>query len=509
MSTNWISTVGRPNSKLAIIIGEIPDSEIIKESKSHLGGVLWLCENIERSNDLMPPSVQCLSPHESQPALSRRITDFIALDYQDIPCVKVSPSVAGCKTYSDALDLLISKIEVISRARRTRQATGFDRQYLVFQNMPGYLLSRVPTDWSSLGKKCFALVVGAGPSLDVTLPIFQAGFPRPIIIACDSALSALSKLGIAPDFLISIDPHKSFESCSRQDLSPGIAILSSQSHPSWSRQWGDKVRYLSGRVLTEDWLATKGVSKTNILAANNAGLTALSFAHSLSPSLIITIGMDLSSGLHHGDRYAGNTGRTHIQVHAEHYHTIPGNFEKTVKTPFFADWEETSKLSLDISRQCPIFNLTDRGAVLEGATLVHPDDSAHLKQAVSESILPFTPDARKLSLKKQISGIGLEHLLATLLSCCDQVWLSADKYNLGSQAKGMLYELFKDSDLSSLLGDFSFVTMPWLQKESVDEQKLESAVSVLRKITCALEDAVLKCCPSKRFAINQILSTGQ
>jgi hypothetical protein len=115
MSTNWISTVGRPNSKLAIIIGEIPDSEIIKESKSHLGGVLWLCENIERSNDLMPPSVQCLSPHESQPALSRRITDFVALDYQDIPCVKVSPSVVGCKTYSDALDLLISKIEVMSR----------------------------------------------------------------------------------------------------------------------------------------------------------------------------------------------------------------------------------------------------------------------------------------------------------------------------------------------------------------------------------------------------------
>ena len=507
MSTNWISTFGRPNSNLAIIIGEISDAEIIRESERHLGGVLWVCENIERANDFIPPSVQCLNLHESQPVLSQKITDFIALDYRDLPCVKVSPSIVGYNTYSDALDLVILKTEAISRARRTRQATGFDRQYQVFQNMPGYLLSRVPPEWSTLGSNCFALVVGAGPSLDVTLPIFQAGFPRPIIIACDSALSALSRQGISPDFLISIDPHKSFESCSRQDFSPGIAILSSQSHPSWSRQWGEKARYLSGRVLTEDWLATKGVSKTSILAANNAGLTALSFAHSLCPSLIITIGMDLSSGLHHGDRYAVNTGRTHIQVHAEHYHTIPGNFEKTVKTPFFSDWEETSRLSLAISKQCPIFNLTDRGAVLEGATLVHPDDSAHLKQAVSENILPFSPDATKLSLKKQISGMGLEQVLTTLLSCCDLVWQSADNYSEGRKAKEMLYELFKYSDLSSLLGDFSFVTMPWLQDDSVNKGTLESAVSVLRKITFALEDAVLKCTPSKRFAINQIIST--
>ena len=54
------------------------------------------------------------------------------------------------------------------------------------------------------------MVVGAGPSLDVTLPFLNDKIPRPIIIATDSSLSALHKLNIDPDFVVSIDPEKSF-----------------------------------------------------------------------------------------------------------------------------------------------------------------------------------------------------------------------------------------------------------------------------------------------------------
>lgn len=127
--------------------------------------------------------------------------------------------------------MVISKIEATAGDRRTRYATGFEHQYQVFKNLPGYLLSGVPSEWSGLGRNSFVLVVGAGPSLDVTFPIKKKGFLRLIIVTCDSSMRALEVANLTPDFVISMDPYKSFESCSG-GFSPGIAILSSQSHSS-------------------------------------------------------------------------------------------------------------------------------------------------------------------------------------------------------------------------------------------------------------------------------------
>jgi hypothetical protein len=39
MSSTWISTVGEPNAKLAVIIGEVPKDVIIGETEHHAGGI--------------------------------------------------------------------------------------------------------------------------------------------------------------------------------------------------------------------------------------------------------------------------------------------------------------------------------------------------------------------------------------------------------------------------------------------------------------------------------------
>ena len=119
--------------------------------------------------------------------------------------------------------------------------------------------------------------------------------PSPVIIAADSSLKALAKENISPHFIVSIDPEKSFEACGNQECKPGISILSSQSHSSWSENW-EKKCYISGRVISEDWLGEKGVGKSSLQAINNAGLTALAFADFISPSAILLVGMDLAGG---------------------------------------------------------------------------------------------------------------------------------------------------------------------------------------------------------------------
>ncbi|SVE09917.1 uncharacterized protein METZ01_LOCUS462771, partial [marine metagenome] len=250
--------------------------------------------------------------------------------------------------------------------------------------MSGYLGRRVPDEWRELANDSLAVVVGAGPSLDQTLPLLKEGFPKPVVVASDSSLRTLKSAGMDPDFVVSIDPEKTYDSCSGPNYSPGLVIVSSQSHESWTREWGTRSCFLSGRVLTEDWLAEKGIAKTKLQAVNNAGLSALLFADFLGPAAILMVGMDLAGGGRGEERYAESTGRGHIQIQAAQYHKVPGNFEPVVPTPFLSDWKETSDLIKEISPRRMIINLNDRGARLEGATVIHPKDIDDLRKAISE-----------------------------------------------------------------------------------------------------------------------------
>ncbi|MBF0275403.1 MAG: DUF115 domain-containing protein, partial [Nitrospinae bacterium] len=51
------------------------------------------------------------------------------------------------------------------------------------------------------------IIVGAGPSLDVTLPFLCQFKGKAVIFAVDSAFLALKRVGITPDYIVSIDPQ--------------------------------------------------------------------------------------------------------------------------------------------------------------------------------------------------------------------------------------------------------------------------------------------------------------
>ena len=180
--------------------------------------------------------------------------------------------------------------------------------------------------------------------------MIKEGLPSSVIIAADSSLKALAKENICPDFVVSIDPEKSFESCSEPNFRPGTIILSSQSHSSWSQKW-DKKCFISGRVICEDWLSEKGIGKTSLMAINNSGLTALAFADFLSPSAILLVGMDLAGGGDGRIRYAKNTGRSNIEIDATIFHEIPGNYSKKVPTLSIQTGRKLQMHRLDIVKR--------------------------------------------------------------------------------------------------------------------------------------------------------------
>ena len=506
MTTEWLSESDSSGAKSVILLGPLSKDQLLEESEKFPVGILWFSPPIQQDMPL-PSNVKNISRSKNALTFKSALETFILLDYHTPPSVKVSNKIEedNPTEYTKILDLVIAEIDSTMRARRTRSETGFLRQRQIFTNLAGYLTKRLPNEWNSLGQGNLAVVVGAGPSLDVTLTLLNSNIPKPIIVAADSSLKALKSAGMDPDFVVSIDPQKTFDSCSDPDYTPGIAILSTQSHDSWRKHWGENCAYLSGRVITEDWLAEKGISKTNHLAINNAGLSALAFADFLNTSAILTIGLDLAGGGDGQDRYAENTNRSHIQVHASHYHRIPGNYDETVPTPFLSDWQETSDYCKKISGNKTVINFNDRGAKLEGATLVHPKQIKELMEVLNESISPFVPlDNSLLTLRKSLSGLGLNQLLVQLTTLCDKAWseLPAETTSERNSMLNSLRIILANRDIASLLGDFAFSIMPILSPgKKPSSQEIKKAFSELRELLWRLEDSVVECNPEEEFLI--------
>jgi len=253
MNDEWLSESVSEGAKSIILLGPLSSDKLLEASSNYPLGVLWFSPPTHESTSL-PQNINEVKRTERLSLLKEALENLMLLNYDTAPTVKVSKEISNdnISEYTKILDLVIAEIDTTMRARRTRSETGFLRQRQIFTNLTNYLTKRVPNEWNMLGQGTLGLVVGAGPSLDITLPLLKNNIPKPLIIAADSSLRAFKKIGIDPDFVVSIDPQKTFESCSELGYTPGVAILSTQSHDSWSKQWGQNCAYLSGRVITED-----------------------------------------------------------------------------------------------------------------------------------------------------------------------------------------------------------------------------------------------------------------
>lgn len=494
----WLSETKVLNAKSVIIVGHIDQQSMNECLKKYPLG-FFLVSHVD-TQPLADPNFFQISPHSDKKKFISSIANFLLLDTQSPPEVKVASSVQDYETplYEELIQIILTEIDSLLRARKTRKETGYTRQLQIFSNLDGYLLARIPEEWKDLGREKLAIVVGSGPSLDITLEHIKKGLPCPIIVATDSSLKALAKEKISPHFVISIDPDKSVDACSQAGITPGIAILSSQSHPSWSNAWPNKC-FISGRVITEDWLAEKGVGKTSLLAINNAGLTALAVADFFNPAAILLVGMDLAGSGDGSIRYAQNTGRSNIEINASIFHEIPGNFDQTVPTPFFSDWKETSDACSNFSRKRSIINLNDRGAALEGASLIHPNDFEEIKKLLSENISPLNSmEIKHLDKRRSIHGFGLVQVLTLLTTKCDQIWNALEHEKKASDSSEFFRNILSDKDTASLLGDFAFSIMPRLTNQE-DITLLDSEIDKLRNLIWKMEDGILNCNPSDEF----------
>lgn len=454
----------------AIVIGGVGRTRDLEFSRFQR--VLWFVGATHRepapagitANQLEIAGVETLAPEQVTALVER----FLRLNPRHLPALFVADTVLATHTaaYQALIDRVHAEIEDTRRARITRQQDGFSWQKHRLLNARAYLQHRLPASWAGALRGVPAFVCGAGPSLDVSIVPLAAHAGSAVIFSADSALRALARRGLQTDFAVSTDVAKVPAKCLPDQLAPARVLLSSISPPAWQDALSQPPFFVSGHQLTDDWFAAHGVPRTALAASESCGSTAIDLALHLGCEPIYLFGIDLAVD-------PANQARRHQQdadpalYRQSNYDPtaqlprVPGNYAEKVPCFALGDWRALdARLAARTSGK--IYNVTDRGARLRGATLVHPD---RFTCAVSS----IAKETALISLAPSAPAASAEAALATLRAagerCAKAVSPLRSALAQGGPASvaAMLREIALDPDCGrGVLGAFALKLMPHL-----------------------------------------------
>ena len=132
---DWLSESNIKGSTSLILLGAVDELKIEKLSNEYPMGILWICQKSKDSKII--PNINRVNVDSNLDDITNLISNFISLNYQFLPSVKVSKKISDepfCK-YPQILDTVISIVNSTLRARKTRSETGFIRQNQIFSNL--------------------------------------------------------------------------------------------------------------------------------------------------------------------------------------------------------------------------------------------------------------------------------------------------------------------------------------------------------------------------------------
>lgn len=214
------------------------------------------------------------------------------------------------------------------------------------------------------------LIVAAGPSLDKQLPILQKYQDYLYIIAVDKVYPSLSKYGITPDFVITIDP-KSTPSWNQNELNEKTIFINDVgSNPviTWSNNKNHLFISCQQEVLKIGNYF--GIYSDMLETGGSVATSAFSFSYMAGANPIIFIGQDLAftNNKDHAEDYINPFGEELIASKINSGYTTKGYYGGGIRTDkqflMYKSWYERKFAQINDRL---IFNCTEGGANIEGA----------------------------------------------------------------------------------------------------------------------------------------------
>lgn len=273
--------------------------------------------------------------------------------------------VLGLQRRSAALSALYSDVlyshkivkNVLTNFQRLHHC--FDARKAIFKNVP-------------------ALICGAGPSLEKSIPTLKNACDQALIFAGGSAITALTKKGVQPHFAMALDPNEEeWDHLRQAHFFEGPFLFAPRLHRDVFATANGPFGYLKTDTggLIENWLEDKlGLDGDPIgpdLGPEAFSVTtlAISYAFALGCNPIILTGVDLAYS--DGKHYAGDI-KAKITDHAdpralEKILVRPDIFGQEVKT--LLKWVMEAKCISDFAKSQPkvrFLNATEGGIGFEG-----------------------------------------------------------------------------------------------------------------------------------------------
>lgn len=253
-------------------------------------------------------------------------------------------------------------------------------------------------------KEVPVFIIGNGPSLDSLIPIIKENQNEAILISCGTALQALHRKGITPDFHSEIEINRStFDWATRigdLDYLKSITLLSCNGiHPDTCSLYKDSyLAFKDGESSTVSF--TELYPEHDWITLEHAYPTVANFAMDIVNQWdcrqVYLCGIDfgfVDPNYHHSKSSAYFTDEGEARFdYSEDNNTsliLPGNFRPTVYSKFEFKMSK-NVLEESLSKDADIFNLSD-GAKILGSMPLHPDQvlvmaSAQQKKIAIETI---------------------------------------------------------------------------------------------------------------------------
>lgn len=162
------------------------------------------------------------------------------------------------------------------------------------------------------------LIFGAGPSLQSVLPHIAELSERAVTVCVETALHALQRAGIEPDFIILTDPQFwAYRHIAGLSAKKSVLITELSAFPAVLRFPCKKILLCKSQFPVGEWFEEKmDVHPANLGAGGSVASCAWNFAQSFGAKEIFTAGMD----------FAFPGGQTHIKGSSaeQTWHTVSG-----------------------------------------------------------------------------------------------------------------------------------------------------------------------------------------
>ncbi|MGL5254587.1 MAG: motility associated factor glycosyltransferase family protein [Brevinema sp.] len=311
------------------------------------------------------------------------------------------------------------------------------------RNLPYCQKSLSPNQFIDAGLNKPAIVIGAGPSLDESLPLIKKNQSNAILIAVDTALPMLENAGITPDFVVTVDPQEinAFYLRMAQKTSPYL-IADPGVHPSALENRQNRL-VMCGAAFPfypyfEPYLGKRGI----LASGGSVSTSAFDFARILGCNIILLAGQDLSfskrkthglgnvlwnMGRVEASRFAPYSGKQAKSTYSEHSLSIAGRTGAPVvadaRLASFVAWfnEEVPKT------KSQVFLVSMEGAAIEGATALPTAEAfALIPNAIEKpQVLPLPHQPEN----------NLIHYINQLIDSCTYLLTLAQKAKINPKGK--------------------------------------------------------------------------